>query len=254
MGLYNSGLAELETTMKLTTLVLMAAALAGLRQEVKPPDLPAHAAVRPVAHLKSGVEHRAGTGVIARVSKDGPLLLLTALHIFGPSGGLKKQISSATLDDHVAKVDAESLDGKIRVATASGSKIRNGFPIDAKNNCSGDVAAFAVQGKAETEGLLLAEALPKAGDPLWLVGDEAASDAPTQKLWAMKVESAKLPTLILNAEVRCILRAFSGAPLVDASGRMAGLLIGADDPEPKAKTRIYAISAVSIRKRLEESR
>jgi hypothetical protein len=216
--------------------------------------VPDHVAVRPAAHLKSGGEHRAGTGVIARVSKGEPLLLLTALHIFGPSGGLEKQFSSASLDDRITKIDGFSMDGKIRVASAAGSKIKTGFPIDGKNNVSGDVAAFAVEGKAETEGLILAEAPPKVGDPLWLVGDEASSTAPSQKLWIMKVVSVKPAALTLNTGVRIDLRAFSGAPLVDANGRLAGLLIGAGELEPKAATPIYAIGAASIRKRLDDSR
>ena len=233
-------------------LILLAAALSGFAQEPRAPKLPDHVAVRPVVKVKTGEEFRAGTAVLARVKAGDPLMLFTALHIFGPDGGLPKLIPSERLDEAVAKVTAESLDGKTVVGAFAGSRIKTGYPMSAVQDCSGDVAAFAVEGECAAKGVLLSMVENKVGDPLWLVGDVAANPAPSQKRWRMTVTAVTPLGLVLSTRERFNLKAFSGAPLINARGTLSGLLIGSDEQEIGPKTKIYAIGSELITKRLSE--
>jgi hypothetical protein len=97
-----------------------------------------------------------------------------------------------------------------------------GFPPDV----SGDAAAFALRPGAKVTVLPLAEGAPSRGDWLWLVGDVAAREPQQERLFPGYVVIASRRGALVKFREPFSLQAFSGAPLVNRQGEVAGILIG----------------------------
>lgn len=79
---------------------------------------------------------------------------------------------------------------------------------------------------------------------LWLVGEVADSKTPRQRLFPARVEVRGRTATTVEFREDFPLTAFSGAPLVNARGEVAGLLIGGEG------RRAWIITARLIHKRL----
>lgn len=187
------------------------------------PAVGKQAALRPQFKLKGGKEFWAGTAFVARDKKDAPPVILTALHLFGPDGGLPKPIPSARLGAEVVDVRLSAIEFLDIKAVGGASLISNGKPYTEKLDVSGDVAAFALK-EGTPDVLLLAEADPKKGAAVWILGDEFEGKPPRMRLWPGKVDEAMPQGIEIVLADKVNLRGFSGAPVVDAAGGVVGMV------------------------------
>lgn len=106
------------------------------------PQIAANTALRPMFLLNDGRSFSAGTAVCVRTAPNTKPLMLTALHLFGPSGGLKTDIAPGDLNKQVRAVAATDLNGKQLLVKANGTATHGGYPMTAQGDVSGDVVAF----------------------------------------------------------------------------------------------------------------
>jgi hypothetical protein len=194
--------------------------------------------------LSDGRSFKAGTAVCVRTAPGAKPLMLTALHLFGPAGGLKRDIAPGELDKQVRAAAATDLAGKQLLVKAQGTATHSGYPMTAQGDVSGDVVAFRMAPASKAAVLPLAPNATLEDSWLWLVGDVAGSKTPCQRLFPARVEVRGSTSTTVEFREDFPLTAFSGAPLVNARGEVAGLLIGGDG------RRGWIITARLIHKRL----
>jgi hypothetical protein len=195
----------------------------------KPPDpaVPGGAALRPTFVLKGGERHSAGTAVAVRLRPGGQPILLTALHLFGPDGGLARNIPPAELSRVVHTVFLTPIGERGPSGVARGALRKTGpaLPEDGMD-VANDVAAFRIPPKSRITALDLAAGNPGFGEWVWLVGDVVDHVPQSQRLFPARVLAVSDEGARLVFETAFPMQAFSGAPVVNRNGQVAGLLIG----------------------------
>ena len=210
------------------------------------PSIPANTALRPHFLLDNGQTFTGGTAVCVRTQPNANPVMLTALHLFGLSGGLKT-IPPDQLDTRVRAVAGTDLSGHKLLAMASGMATQGGYPMTQQGDISGDVIGFRVSPKFKAAVLPLAPNAPIGDHWLWLVGDVAGSKTPKQRLFPARVLIRDRTYTSVEFREDVPLSGFSGAPLVNARGEVAGLLIAS-----RGRTA-WIISARLIYKHLMKS-
>lgn len=214
---------------------LAAAALAALgavsvglaHAQQSQPDTAARSICRP-QFIVDGDALSAGTGFV--VEQPGPgaaPLLVTALHLFGPSGGLEADVPWADMARRVRLDRCRSL--------ADGKDWRGGAALTIPDTVPlgddlpyRDIAAFRPDpgSVASVPRLKLAEQPPRLGATVWLVA-EVIGAPPTRRLHRAIVTYAGSDALQYRFDdVDLQIRATSGAPVVDAAGRVVGVHLG----------------------------
>ena len=214
----------------------------------KPPDpvVAPNTALRPMFVMRSAKPYGAGTAVAVRLGPGRPAVLLTALHLFGPDAGQKVAIPPSQLNVRVASVILSPFGAFQTVGDAVGSLINRGpLPDESLQDVSHDVAAFTLDPSSKVAVLPLARRDPRLGDWLWLVGDVYNHRPQQQRLFPGRVIYASPRGVRVHFEERFPKRAFSGAPLIDEHGSVAGILIGGSDRDAVINP------AGSIRRRIE---
>ena len=129
-----------------------------------PPVLEPGVALRPVFYVDGQKPYRAGTAVAIHSPLDDKPVVLTALHLLGPSGGLDVQLGPAQLDARVRGILLTTIEDHDRaVAAAKGCVLKTGHPYTPGGDASGDMAAFHVLPKSKVKPLDLASADPRPG-------------------------------------------------------------------------------------------
>jgi len=239
--------------------ILLVLALAGLggtmwvkqtfgKPKPADPKIGQAVALRPTFAVRGGKPYGAGTAVAVRLQPKAPPILITAQHLFGPAGGMEPPIAPADLDKKIAGVLLTPMAGRKPVGMARGSLRKSGaFPEEGVDDVSGDVAAFKLNSKSRVNALDLAPGNPAMGEWAWLVGDVFDHEPQTQRLFPGRVLLASDQKTLVKFESPFELRAFSGAPVINANKQVVGILIAGGGG-------VGIINpAGSIRKRLEES-
>jgi hypothetical protein len=225
--------------------------LRGTLLRPKPPDpaIAARTALRPTFTLRDGRVYRAGTAVTASVEPGRAAVLLTALHLFGPNGGLAAETPPAKLDALVSKIELAPFGERRVIAVARGALRTSGPTLtNDLDDVSNDVAAFALEPGSAASPLQLAAEDPALGEWVWLVGDIYNHRPQAQRLFPGRVVRVSGRGLRVTFRQPFPVRAFSGAPVVNVHGELAGILIGGD-----GKRLGICNPASSIRRRLEEA-
>jgi len=185
-----------------------------------PPSV-ANAILRPTFTV-DGQPLEAGTAFLVQ-PPGGPVLLVTAHHLFGPDGGYARDLRWDELPKHVSAVHATSVedpsitvDGKEPLAI-DGAATYNGNPA------GGDVAAFRIADPGKATVLQLAATQPKPGDRIYLLA-EVGSDKLLRHAATVGQVGPQHVTYRYDDAVE--LRATSGAPLVDGENHVVAINIG----------------------------
>src|SRR5579883_2093836 len=119
----------------------LAVLVAGCSHRVSdpPPAVKANSAARPVVFFKDGSHLVAGTAFEAEMDGSVPVIL-TALHIFGPDGGLSGDMPPSEIPDQVAELDLYNMDVSRQLGTGGAGLSRDGSPFGTpESSCLNDL-------------------------------------------------------------------------------------------------------------------
>jgi len=135
---------------------------------------------------------------------------------------------------------------------ARGALLKDGFSFFEKpGDYSGDLIAFRVESEAPTV-LSLAQDKALTGEVLWLAGravDDKATEAGSL-LYPGRVVISDEKHLVLRMGKAIPNRAFSGSPILNARGEVAGMMLGSSTSE--GTTYFLINPALAIRARLSK--
>jgi hypothetical protein len=172
--------------------------------------------------LEAGIV-RAGTIFSAKLDPAGPVLAITAHHVFGTLGGLRREIAPDELVRTFAKGEVKSV--------ANGSSVASlGKPLlipEAKRFTnevmSTDVAAFPIANPGSMVPLPVASSRPKVGDMVWLVAAIVGQKSGELQHPARIVLSDDDALVFEYVDPTIELRATSGAPILSGKGEVVGI-------------------------------
>lgn len=208
------------------------ASMAGAGESDKAPD-PVAATCRPAFAVDDGTMSAGTVFLLDMTEPPSPsnplaprppaLFLVTALHLFGPNGGLAAQIPSEHLPDHVKMTACISADGQHWAARRT-LAIAGAVPMATPFR---DVAAFAAD-PASLNGatrLQLADKAAAVGDEVWVVAS-MGGDGRIRRYGARVIYNGPDALQYAFVDGTLALQASSGAAVVDGAGRVLGLHLG----------------------------
>lgn len=177
-----------------------------------------------------GGKHKAGTAFLLNYNNQ--QLLLTAFHLFGPSGGLLKQIGARELPLFIKEINCTQITDKGDQAPYRSSQavvIPNATPLGQSFGYlpTLDISIFRANSPSPNF-LKLAENDVKVGDDVWLVAETKGERYKGIYFHHAKVTSIENNS-ILNFKYddpTIQLRASSGAPVINAKGDLVGVNAG----------------------------
>ena len=169
----------------------------------------------------------AGTAFVARLERCEEPVLLTALHLFGPGGGLTQPMSP---DDVKHGVSQAEFTGFGRNAKHMLFEVSSLTPEDAKACCDnqpmrgvGDVAAFTAPARLTSIALPMATDSAVPGQRVTLLASLLGSSDAGLRHDAVVIGMQDGFLLYKFDDPNIQLRATSGAPVVDAAGRVVAI-------------------------------
>lgn len=206
----------------LSVFTMMLSAIAAQGQS--PAD--ADCLLEPTFVMRDGSESSAGKAWCAKL-KDGRSVVVTALHLLGPDGGQPKQIPASQVGSSLARVDLFTAGSQRRSST---NKVlsRTGYTLNEQTmDCSGDVVYFEAPTSLVPKAFTLATQPAKPREPVWLFTKLAGATAP--RLYPGVVVVSTPTMLQVKLSKPCALRATSGSPVIDKTGKVVGQLSAGDD-------------------------
>ena len=202
------------------------------------PELPEGSVLTPTFALTGGITWSSGEGFVAATPR-GPLVF-SVLHAFGPSAGLRYQLDGGAVarDARMSAKDVQTGKKVVGVARAIGLAYTE---VDLADPAL-DVVAFAPSldkrgragGPVPPTPLPLSDTCPERGAELWVPGN--ALDA-AQGIRSLPVEVATCDGRTLDVRFKLPGvdgTGLGGAPVVDGSGRVYGMLAIWDDRDDGA--------------------
>ena len=183
------------------------------------PAADANAIFQP-AFTVEGRQLQAGTAFLVKLA-SGPVLLVTAHHLFGPDGGWTRDLTWQELPKLVTGVRATSVGGAS--VTGQNALSMEGTATFHGNPAGGDVAAFKIAQTGTATVLSLAPAAPKVGDRIFLLAT-VGSDKLLRH--AATVKQVGPQFVVYKFDDALELRATSGAALVDTENRVVAINLG----------------------------
>jgi hypothetical protein len=183
--------------------------------------LPPNMVLRPVFETSQG-EVNAGTAFLVRWN-DGRYLMLTAHHLFGPAGGLARELTARELPDVVKSVRARSADDDtVYVESRKLLSIADAQSFT-EDDLSRDLAAFIVDAPGKAVVLPIAPGPPREGDLVYLV---AELNGKRERVFPAKVVGVT-PTrfAFAIADSSADLRGASGAAVLNSRGQVVGICV-----------------------------
>jgi len=156
----------------------------------------------------------AGTAFLIQFEGEKTPLLVTAQHIFGPSGGLKQDIPR---DQMAAFVQKARLRDLVKGLGQTSKISPLAIPEDV------DAAVFRMSPGSKANPHPLAKENPKKGDAIWLVAalDGQGKNQILHRGTVVDVWENKIKCKFDNGNL--VMRGASGAPYVNADGEVVGL-------------------------------
>lgn len=174
----------------------------------------------------------AGTAfVLASPGKGRLALLVTAHHLFGPAGGMERQLSWKELPSSVAGAQCLPLaSGASAIKAGRALAVRNAHSDpDSGNGFPRDMAMLPLAAMPK-RALTLSASEPKPGDTVWLVASVQPANgrqghqAFLHKALVTQADRTMIRFLYDNSSLQ--LRATSGAPIINSAGEVVGINYG----------------------------
>ncbi len=209
------------------------------------------ALLQPTFYTHDGGMHQAGSAFIVNPLEAGRHLLLTAHHLFSPMGGFDKAYSGNELGELIRKVSAKSIaEFYLQVETSEILPIPNAQSIGESGRAAYDLAVFPLNGKpGDIPVLTLAAQMPNKYQSVWLLAQIQNSENPSSMLHRARVFAVDDTGIAYTFDSPNLdLTATSGAPVLDADGRVVainlggilqnGKLVGFGNPATEIRLRI----------------
>ncbi|WAS94605.1 DUF4240 domain-containing protein [Nannocystis punicea] len=150
-------------------------------------------------------------------------LLVSCQHLFGPAGGLSKDVPGELMDRFVESVNlTDPFDGAPTGAAGRSLSIPGANGDDPTH----DLSAFALPDGHALPLLRLSARNPSAGDVVFLAGSVRAGAPRTKRLHrAIKVADTRGLGMVAFDRPDLALGGTSGAPLLSEQGEVVGLLV-----------------------------
>jgi hypothetical protein len=158
-------------------------------------------------------------------------LILTAHHLFGPAGGLPADVPAANLAGRLSRyILHDPVDDRVRaegndVVTLKGAYAfrRNEKGV---HESLGDVAAFWGPAADDLRVFVLANAEPRAGEPVWLVAQTPRrGGGPVRRIKGTVFEPS-IFGLYYSLDESVDATGTGGAPVIDKGGAVVGIQVG----------------------------
>lgn len=214
--------------------------------EVAAPPLNKDFVGSPEFTTKSG-QFGAGTAFAVSVEGEPNPMIMTAAHLFGPAGGLEKQVPSAELPGFVKEITLQGMFLKKQVRTKA-----RAIPIAPLDSKETELAVFRTSLGKSAAAQPLAGANPALNDTVWLVAHVRSGAAPGQYMFRGKIaefDGDIVKCKFDNGELNC--GGASGGPYVNEKGEVIGMHLFSQR-EPGSVTGC-ALSAEAIRAALARS-
>jgi hypothetical protein len=199
-----------------------------LQNKAIEPKILAQLILNPTYETVDG-EFNAGTAFILKLNDHKEKIILTALHVFGPAGGLKSQIKSEELPKFIKSASFSDVfdESPLKIITKPLGLI--GAKVDGVN-ANRDAAAFEVVGETALPFMTLSPKKPEIGDTVWLVSSLISGAPRSQKLHEATVVFSSDDFLKFKYKSSNIkLTATSGSPIINSAGQVVGLNVGGID-------------------------
>jgi hypothetical protein len=203
--------------------------------------LPKTAAYRPTFVTGMGEDVRGGTGFVVKASNK--LYALTAAHIHDPAEwGKLKSSSFVTMDERntIKLTPKPAFLGKAFDALPE-RKVNGEGVFDGTQ----DFAIWELPADAKVTVLQLAAKEPRQNQWVWVVGQTGTKPLLFYRAKVLKVLGG---AFMYQQFDRFDANGFSGAPVVDAEGKVVGTMLGSD----ASKRTCFGPTVAAIRARVEE--
>lgn len=185
----------------------------------------------------------AGTAFSAKLPQSDRKVIVTAIHLLGPAGGLSSQVSAVVISNVVETVSIFRIVGDEQEQSfpAMPYQLAGAAPFP-ESSTNGDVLVFAVPDGTALDAIEFSTEALQPGDPVWLaahvIGETPEGQFLHQGRFLGIEDDGYFEMEFSNAQLD--LRATSGAPIVNKSGHVVavnlagmqveGALYGYDNP------------------------
>jgi hypothetical protein len=151
---------------------------------------------------------------------------MTAHHLFGPDGGLRRPVAWKDLPKFVRSVRCAALEhSEVAISAEHPLSVVEARPYS-EGGAPRDVALFPLRAH-DFESLLLSDETARWGRPVWLIASVEGGEPATKLLHPARVTTTNAQWLEFDYQNPNLdLTATSGAPIVDERGRVVGINIG----------------------------
>ena len=185
------------------------------------PTVPVHSVFRQNIVLNDSYLN-AGTSFAIEYGSDKTPIIVTAIHLFGPDGGLDQNIFAEELPNEVKSVEITDAFNDDYCGTFTNVlKIPSAEPSP---NYSKDVAAFVSGTDVNITALQVSEKLPLVGETVCLLAPLITDIEGDTHLHKAAVIFSADDKIIIRFEVPDLnLMATSGAPIINSEGEVVGI-------------------------------
>ena len=198
-----------------------------------PPSVPACFVPRPTFDTTLG-RISAGTAFAVTIPGQSRPLILTAIHLLGPMGGLPRDVPAKEVPRVMKGLTLKDcFDASISIGNAGNPiMIPDAAPFD-KPSKAGDILAFWGPEDASLQPSRLAAATPAKGERVWLAASLREGAPPTQRLHpATIIEIDQNGDLVYRFDnPKVSIRATSGAPVLNAASEVVAINWGGGSDE-----------------------